>query len=118
MSTLARSVECGAFQMKAEHAGNLQAGLSSCSQLLDDLASVGDQGWQATRGPCFAVRLDDASYPSFGWLVIEKNATTSVDLDVDESGCKDRICRKADCARFCRAEGDAFYSAIRNPDGR
>ena len=56
MNTLARSVERGAFQMKAEHAGNLQAGLSSCSQLLDDLTSVGDQGWQATGGPAFAVR--------------------------------------------------------------
>ena len=46
------------------------------------------------------MRLDDASYAGLRRLVIEKNATAPIDLDVDESGREDRICRKADrCAR-------------------
>jgi len=96
MDALAMPVERRAFQMKAEHPGNLQASLSNCSQLLDYLASIGDERWQAACGPGFAVRLDDASYAGFRWLVVEKNAPTCVHLDIYESGCEDRICRKLD----------------------
>jgi hypothetical protein len=38
--------------------------------------------------------FNDASYARFGWLVIKKNASTPVDLDVYEPWCKDRICRQ------------------------
>ena len=92
MNTLAQSVERRPFQMETEHAGNLQARLSNSSQLLDQLASIADEGRQTARGPRLAVRLDDASYAVFRWLVIEKYASASVDLDVYESWGKDRIC--------------------------
>ena len=63
------------------------------------------------------MRLDDASNASLRWLVVEKNAPASVDLDVDESGCKDRVCGKVDRgARLGLAEGDAFNPPLRNPD--
>src|SRR5215475_352733 len=103
--------------MKAEYPGNLEAGLSRCRQLLDDLAPIGDKGRQAARGPCLAVCLDDASNACLRWLVIEKDATASIYLDVDESGRENRIRWKADRrARLCRGEGNAFNPAVRNPD--
>ena len=96
MNALARPVEGRSFQMKAENAGNLQTSLGDCSQSLDDLAAIGDEGRQAARGPLLAVRLNDASNASLRWLVVEKNAPASVHLDVDESRCKDRVCGKVD----------------------
>jgi hypothetical protein len=35
--------------------------------------------------------FNDAPHARLGWLVIEKNASTPVDLDVYEPRCKDRI---------------------------
>jgi len=96
MNALARPVEGGPFQMKAEHAGNLQTRLGNCSQSLDDLAAIGDEGWQAARGPPLAVRLSDASNASFRRLIVEKNASASVHLDVDESRGKDHLSGKGD----------------------
>src|SRR5262245_42660729 len=102
MDALAGAVEGRAFQMKAEHAGNFEARLSCCSQSLDDLAAIGDEGWQAARGPRLAVRRDDASNTSLRWLFVEKNAPASIHLNVDESGCKDRMSGKLDRrARLC-----------------
>src|SRR5215468_6340641 len=103
--------------MEPEYPGNLEAGLSRCRQMLDDLASIGDEGRQAACGPCFAVCLNDASNACLRWLVIEKDATASIYLDVDESGGQNRIWRKSDrCVRLCRCEGDALNPAVRNPD--
>ena len=82
--------------MKAEHAGNLQTSLGDCSQPLDDLAAIGDEGRQAARGPPLAVRLSDTSNASFRRLIVEKNASASVHLDVDESGGKDHLSGKGD----------------------
>src|SRR5689334_16334642 len=117
MDALARPVERRAFEMETEHAGNLQASLSDCSQLVDHLASVGDQGWQAARGASEAMRFNDASYPCLGWLVIEKNTAAPIDLNVYESGRKDHIFRQlCCCARRLLSGADALDTAVRNPD--
>ena len=115
MNALASPVEGRSFQMKAENAGNLQASRGDGSQSLDDLTAIGDEGRQAARGPRVAVRLNDASNASFRWVVVEKNAPASVHLDVDESGCEDRICGKVDGGTRL-AEADAFNPPLRDPD--
>jgi hypothetical protein len=95
--------------MKAEHTGNLQTSLGDCCQSIEDLAAIGDEGRQAARGPLLAVRLNDLLNASLCWLVVEKNAAASVHLDVNESGCKDRVCRQADrSAPRGLAEADTF----------
>src|SRR3954467_4961856 len=91
MDALARPVEGWPFQMKSENAGNLQTSLGDCGQSLDDLGAIADEGRQAPRGPRLAMRFDDAPHAGFRWLIVEKNASASVHLDVDESGCKDCI---------------------------
>src|SRR5213075_3054944 len=96
MYALPRPVERRPFHMKAEDAWNFQAGLGNCSQMLDYLASVADEGRQAARGPPFAVRLDDAPYAGFRGLVIEKNASATVHLYVYEPRSKNCVCGKAD----------------------
>jgi hypothetical protein len=82
--------------MKAEHAGNFQACGSHGSQLLQHLASIGDQGRQAACRSPLAERLDDAPHTGLRRMVIEKNAPAPVDLDVDKSGRQDRIGGKLD----------------------
>src|SRR6478672_5442161 len=96
MNALTRPVERRPFQMKAEHAGNFQTSLGDCSQSLDDLVTIGDEGRQAASGTPLAVRCNDTSNAGFRWFVVEKNAPASVYLDVDESGCKDRLSGKLD----------------------
>ena len=105
--------------MEADHARNLQGCLSDCSQAFDHFGSIADQSWQAACRARPPMCLNDAPHPRLRRLFIEENASASIDLNVNETRCKDRICGKLDWrARLRVTEADALDPAVRNPDHR
>jgi hypothetical protein len=50
------------------------------------LASIGDQRWKARRGAVATVRAGDGAHAVDRGLVIEENAASTIDLQIDEAG--------------------------------
>ena len=102
MNTLARFVERRAFQVKPEHARNLQRGRRDRSEALDHIGPIRDQRRQTTCGPPPAVSLDYPARAGLARIIIQENAATAIDLDIDETGREDRVGRKL---RLCSRDG-------------
>ena len=91
MNAFASFVERRSFQVKAEHARNLQRGWRDRSEAFDHIGAIGDQRRQTACGPRPAVSFDDAAHAGLGRLIVEEDAATAIDLDVDEAGREDRV---------------------------
>src|SRR3984885_10622826 len=109
MNTLARFVERRAFQVKPEHAGNLQRGRRYRSKALDHAGPIRDQRRQTACGPPLAVSLDYPAQAGLARIIIQQNAATAIDLDIDEAGREDRVVSKCGyTSRRCASEAYAF----------
>jgi hypothetical protein len=76
----------GTFQVKAEDpvpAGDRASGCDGGSHLLP---GIGNQGWKAGCGAVAAVRPGNGAHAVGRRLIVEQNAATPVDLQIDEAG--------------------------------
>src|SRR4029077_2147348 len=72
---------------------------------------------QTAGSPRSAVSLDDAAHAGFTRLLVEERATTPIDLNIDETGRKDRIGgKRAYAGRQRVSEADTLDEAARNRD--
>jgi hypothetical protein len=74
------------FQMQAQNpivTGD-RAGRRDCGPHLR--RRVGDQGWQAAGRPKATVRLGDGAHAVGGRLIVQQDAATAIDLQVDKAG--------------------------------
>src|SRR5690349_425210 len=79
----------GPFQMQTEDAVPAGDRPGCCNGGSHLLTGVADQGGQTPRGAVATVRPGDGAHAVGGRLIVQKDTTATVDLQIDEAGSKE-----------------------------
>ena len=85
----------GPFQVQAENAIPAADRASRRDGGPHLLASIGDQGWEARRRAKATVRPGNGAHAVGRRLIVEENAATAIDLQIDEAWSQEGAGRKA-----------------------